>query len=157
MARTDTSQKRSLNPRLMARSVEFEVALERNEFIRRLRAARHQAGLTQEQAAQKIGVTLKTWNRWESMDGHTPRVGHIEEMARGLGVDVDYLLGDLHAGRERPDKDLAKMLAIIDIKLDALLQAGGIRLTGLPDPPSSILDLLNEGKSATKLRRRRKA
>ena len=59
---------------------------------KRIRQARELAGLTQEQLAERIGVSRTAVVRWES--GETdPTIDHLIEMTTVLRVSADYLLG----------------------------------------------------------------
>lgn len=57
-----------------------------------LRAARVNAGLTQKDAAKKIGVSNKTLCRWENGDTQ-PKVGEqIDSICSIYGVDYDNII-----------------------------------------------------------------
>lgn len=59
-------------------------------FSKNLRRLRHQKGLTQEQVAQQLGVSIQSVSRWEC--GNTlPDVMLLPELARLYGVTVDDL------------------------------------------------------------------
>lgn len=61
-------------------------------FAERLKSARIAAGLTQQSLADKVGITLRGYCRWES--GQTePSFGTVVEVCRILDVTSDYLLG----------------------------------------------------------------
>ena len=52
-----------------------------------IKAAREAFGLSQEQAAAKVGVVLSTWGRWER--GETePTFEQLGKIARLLGVSL---------------------------------------------------------------------
>ena len=59
----------------------------------KLAQARKAANLTQEQLAERLGVTRQAVSRWES-DGAYPETDKIVRMARLLNVSCDYLLRD---------------------------------------------------------------
>lgn len=67
----------------------------------RLAQARRGQNLTQEQLAEKLGVTRQAVSRWES-DTAYPETDKIVRMASLFGVSCDYLLGV--GGEERGDK-----------------------------------------------------
>lgn len=67
----------------------------------RLAQARRGQNLTQEQLAEKLGVTRQAVSRWES-DTAYPETDKIVRMASLFGVSCDYLLGV--GGQERGDK-----------------------------------------------------
>lgn len=58
----------------------------------RIRYARRQAEIDQEELGRKIGVNRKTVGRWESGDGQ-PRALELSAIAEALGVSVAWLLG----------------------------------------------------------------
>lgn len=60
------------------------------EFAQRLRQYRKDQGMTQQELADKLGVSNKTVSRWES--GSYPDVTTLVALARTLGVTVDELL-----------------------------------------------------------------
>ena len=72
----------------------------------KLAQARRAANLTQEQLAERLGVTRQAVSRWES-DAAYPETDKIVRMARLLNVSCDYLLrDDIAAGdAEAPPPD----------------------------------------------------
>lgn len=60
------------------------------EFAQRLRQYRKNKGMTQQDLADRVGVSNKTVSRWES--GSYPDVTTLVALARVLGVTVDELL-----------------------------------------------------------------
>lgn len=68
----------------------------------KLAQARKAANLTQEQLAERLGVTRQAVSRWES-DAAYPETDKIVRMARLLNVSCDYLLrDDIAVGIQRP-------------------------------------------------------
>ena len=67
----------------------------------KLAQARKTANLTQEQLAERLGVTRQAVSRWES-DAAYPETEKIVRMARLLNVSCDYLLRDDIAAGDRP-------------------------------------------------------
>lgn len=65
------------------------------EKLQKLRKAR---GLTQEELAEKVGVSRQSLSKWES-DGALPDTGNIILLADLFGVTTDYLL------REAPPEE----------------------------------------------------
>ena len=57
-----------------------------------IRANRKAAGLTQEQLAEAMGVTVGAVSKWES-GATTPDLSSILELAALFGISVDVLLG----------------------------------------------------------------
>ena len=64
----------------------------------KLAEARRKNNLTQEQLAERLGVTRQAVSRWES-DTAYPETDKIVRMSRLLGVSCDWLLQD---GEEAP-------------------------------------------------------
>lgn len=58
----------------------------------RLRALRAEKKLTQEQAAQEIGMVMRTYRRYE-MGEREPGASTLIKMADYYGVTIDYLVG----------------------------------------------------------------
>ena len=58
----------------------------------RIKKARKQEGLTQEQLAEVIGVSRSAISKWESGDME-PTINNLAGLARVLNVSTDYLLG----------------------------------------------------------------
>ena len=61
-------------------------------FSDRLKAARQDAKLTQQAVADELGLTIRTYQRYES--GATePTLNHLVSLCITLDVSADYLLG----------------------------------------------------------------
>jgi transcriptional regulator with XRE-family HTH domain len=58
----------------------------------RFRRLRHEAKLTQEEAAERGGIPLTTLRNWER-GKRLPRLDHAVRLARALGVDMNELVG----------------------------------------------------------------
>lgn len=56
-----------------------------------LRAARHNAGLTAEEAAEKIGVSRDTLYRWEQQKSY-PTANLLQPICTAYGCSVDELV-----------------------------------------------------------------
>lgn len=67
----------------------------------KLAEARKRQNLTQEQLAERLGVTRQAVSRWES-DSAYPETDKIVRMARILEVSCDYLLQDGVDGTGKP-------------------------------------------------------
>lgn len=75
----------------------------------RVRKCRHNAGLTQQQLADRSGVSLDVVSRMELGDEKISKKS-VEKVAAGLGVTADYLLcqtmsPDLIAVKATPDRE----------------------------------------------------
>ena len=60
------------------------------EFCRKIRLLRHEAGLTQRQVAEKIGVTYRTYQNYEA-GASLPSGSVASKLAAALGVSADTL------------------------------------------------------------------
>lgn len=68
----------------------------------RLRSARKNADMAQQDVADHLGIRRENVTQWESGD-RTPNASNLRKLASVLGVSVDWLLGDgtdLEAGRD---------------------------------------------------------
>ena len=64
-----------------------------NEFLgTRIQNAREHRGLSQKEAANRVGVQKSTWSLYES-DSRRPSVDTLAVIARELEVSTDYLVG----------------------------------------------------------------
>ena len=82
-------------------------------FGSRLKALRISAGLTQGQAAQRVGVARATWASWE-VDRREPDHEMLVQLSRLFKVSVDSLVGlpsSAGSGRLNPDDPRVKRLA----------------------------------------------
>lgn len=57
----------------------------------RIRLARRQAGLSQAQLAQKVGVRRSAVSHWESVEGKNPSVNHLRAIATVTQVQFEWL------------------------------------------------------------------
>ena len=64
-----------------------------DNFAQRLKTLRKKAGLTQEQLAETISLSLKTIQRWEKGE-RQPRIEEIKSLAKALNVLENDLLND---------------------------------------------------------------
>lgn len=65
--------------------------MEQNNLARNLSALRRAAGLSQEKAAEAVGVTRQALAKWEAGET-TPDVLHSDKLAELYGVSLDDLL-----------------------------------------------------------------
>ena len=97
----------------------------------KLAQARKAANLTQEQLAERLGVTRQAVSRWES-DAAYPETDKIIRMARLLNVSCDYLLrddiavGDTEAPPPDPVTRLLKQAVGRKVRLAFYEGEGGI-------------------------------
>ena len=59
----------------------------------KIRQERKRNGLTQEELADKIGVSIKTLQRWENEE-RSPRTKELKSLSEILGTSVEYLMGE---------------------------------------------------------------
>ena len=62
-------------------------------FGAKLKEARKEAGLSQEQLAQKMSVSRSAVAKWENNNG-MPDISNLKSMAQLLNVSIDFLLND---------------------------------------------------------------
>ena len=65
--------------------------MKKDNFAERLKLLRKKSGLTQEELAERIGVSIMTLRRWEWGE-RTPRMDEIEKLVEAIDVTVDELL-----------------------------------------------------------------
>lgn len=77
----------------LANMLKSDVEAEMKNFAKRLRDARIEARLTQEQAAGRAGIHPITWCRYETQ-GTPPVVQSFRKIAKAVGVPVSHLFGE---------------------------------------------------------------
>ena len=85
--------------------------------IENLKRARENAGLTQTQAAQKIGVSDGTYKNYEQ-GKREPSGDKIVTIANAFGVTTDYLLGRPDA--KEPADPIDKLMTVDEMEKDLL-------------------------------------
>ena len=87
------------------------------EFSEKLTILRRRAGLSQEQLADRLGVTRQSVSKWEG-GAAVPELGKLVALADLFGVTLDDLVRE---GRELPESALsAERADRLERKLDAL-------------------------------------
>lgn len=81
-------------------SVLAEMALRREKIAQRLGELRESNSLTQEQAAAKVGVTLRQWQRWEAGES-VPYPRNMDTVASHFGMSVSEFFDDEPLGGTR--------------------------------------------------------
>jgi len=71
---------------------------ERPPFGERIHALREQAGLSQQQLAERLGLTQRAYAYWER-NPVALRPDQLTKLAAALGVNAEALLGDAGANR----------------------------------------------------------
>ena len=112
----------------------------------KIKEARKQVGLTQEQLSEKLGISRSAVAKWETDKG-IPDVDNLKILSGLLNVSIDYLLDD----GERMDK------SVIKEAIDLSKYAGNRRkkkeqcvCEKYPDAPFGTADVYNELKDADK-------
>ena len=74
----------------------------------RIKAARKNAGLTQKELGQRLGVAYQTLAQWEN-DLRNPKYETLQRIAAALNVDVSWLMnGYTLEQRDQESKDYVK-------------------------------------------------
>lgn len=94
-------------------------------FGERVRALRMQRGMTQEELAEKTGVTKRTIINYEQGRSSPRDAAVIQLLAREFGVTADYLLGQ--EPRRRSPEDDAAMARKLAREVSALFAGGRLR------------------------------
>ena len=94
------------------------------EFGQRVRELRRNAQLSQEQLAEKFGVTVQAVSKWECSQSY-PDIELMRDIAGTFGVTVDYLLNgeksfDFVPAADFPDDD---MIRIVQYRGNKLLRS----------------------------------
>lgn len=92
------------------------------EIFERLQDLRRQHKFSQEDIADKLGVSRQAVSKWESGQGK-PEINNIIKLAEIYGVTTDYLLlGKEDSSilqdtipQEKPDRTLKKTIAMISV------------------------------------------
>ena len=112
------------------------------EFNEKLRLLRKNAGLTQRQVADAVGVTYRTYQNYEA-GASMPAGDTASRLAAALGVGTDTLFGTASASApEAPDRALRALLA----EMQALFAGGALR----EEDKKYVLDALTEAYFRTK-------
>ena len=110
--------------------------------IRELRKSR---GLTQEELAEKIGVTAQAISKWENESG-MPDLSQIVPLAHVFGVSADTILG---TGDIKKNEDISEILERAQSKLtfplsiECLTDKYNVLLEGLKIYPNNFKLLIN--------------
>lgn len=112
------------------------------EFNEKLRLLRKNAGLTQRQVADAVGVTYRTYQNYEA-GASMPAGDTASRLAAALGVSTDTLFGTASASApEAPDRALRALLA----EMQARFAGGALR----EEDKKYVLDALTEAYFRTK-------
>ena len=82
--------------------------LDQKVFGEKLRNHRKKLGMTQEDVAEKVGVSPQAISKWESGNG-SPDISNLPVLAETLGISVDELLkGELNKPEADTNPDVPK-------------------------------------------------
>ena len=117
------------------------------KFNEKLRLLRKDAGMTQRQVADVIGVTYRTYQNYEA-GASSPSGDVASRLAAALGVSTDTLLGtrDLSPAEDAGDAELQALLA----EMQALFAGGRLR----EEDKKYVLDALTEAYFRSKEHRK---
>lgn len=129
------------------------MALEQRAIGRRIAELREERRLTQPVMADRVGVSLRGYQKWEAGVA-APNWRNLEQLAEALGVTADDLIG---AGTARHEP-VTVTLDRIETKLDQLLE---MVLPATPPaedlddlaPPESVAPPIPEAGASTQRRR----
>ena len=116
------SRHKSWQPPRRRVSVLAEMALRREKIVERLGELREANSLTQEEAARRVGVTHRQWQRWEAGES-VPYPRNLDLVASKFGISVQEFFDGPPDGTalDRIEGDLAR----IEDKLDRILRQLG--------------------------------
>jgi transcriptional regulator with XRE-family HTH domain len=78
--------------RSIARNVALEMALQQRAMGRRIAQLRERGHLTQEAAAERAGVTLRAYQKWEAGGGI--QYANLQKLATALKASVEEITGE---------------------------------------------------------------
>lgn len=109
----------------------------------RIAQARKQAGLSQEQLGEKLGVSRQAVSKWEG-DQTNPDVAYVAQMCRTLGVSSDWLLLGEESAQTAAPARCPGCQAIVS-GLDRYCPSCGRSLQGGPETPQGYTLFLKTG------------
>ena len=92
------------------------------EFKEKIRLLRREAGLTQRETAEKIGVTYRTYQNYEA-GASAPQSAVLSRLAKVFGVSMDVLTGGENADFSSENSELCVLLS----EMKALFSGGKLR------------------------------
>lgn len=86
----------------------------RAAFGARLHELRQQAGLSQQQVAEKLGMSQRAYSHWERQPVAL-RPEQLQQLAQALNVSLDELIGGTATGAKKrgPKSQLEKQLEVV--------------------------------------------
>jgi transcriptional regulator with XRE-family HTH domain len=101
-----------------------DMALRQERVAQRLAELRERHALSQEKAAQKVGITHRQWQRWENGQS-MPRPGNLGEVALAFGVPVTTFYEEDDAPeleKSKLDEAIAQLTQLVE-RQEAVEQA----------------------------------
>lgn len=115
------------------------------EFKERIRLLRREAGLTQREIAEKIGVTYRTYQNYEG-GASMPQSDVLARLARFFGVSMDMLTGKSTEAEPTENPELDELLS----EMKALFSGGKLR----DEDKQYVIEALTEAFWRSKERRK---
>lgn len=94
----------------------------RQEIAYNVKRLRAEAGYTQDEVAQRIGITWRNYQKYEKA-GAVPKPENLERLAKLYGVSVEEILGQTPGpkGKDASIANLTRHLAILQGQVDDLI------------------------------------
>lgn len=94
----------------------------REEIAYNVKRLRTEAGYTQDEVAQRIGITWRNYQKYEKA-GAVPRPENLEKLAKVYGVSVEEILGQTPGpkGKDASIANLTRHLAVLQGQVDDLI------------------------------------
>ena len=102
-------------------------------IAKNVKAARLALGITQEQAAQRAGVTVRTISRLEQGQTSRPREDEFRRIAEALGTTPDALMGMDDDQAESQSDDEGPTDDELNAEISNLLADSGVMLAFMSD------------------------
>ena len=109
------------------------MALRKERLAERLLELRTNAGLSQEGAAQKVGVTVRQWQRWEQGES-VPYPRNLDTIASRFGITVAEFFD------EPPRADIAATLAALSERIAELEQTANEQAEEMAEMQAALRD-----------------
>jgi len=116
-AASTASRYKSWQRRRRRVSVLAQMALRRERIVERLVELRVARGLTQEQAAHRIQISNRQYQRWEAGES-TPHPNNLDRIAESYEMSIDEFLGEAPSGsRDERLTELERRLAAVERRI----------------------------------------
>lgn len=113
------------------------MALRRERLVERLEELRERHGLSQEDAARKVGITHRQWQRWESGDS-TPYPSSLSKIASAFGITVaEFFDEEGLPPAKTPDPQLDRLEDMLNALLAGQAEAA-VRLARIEEAVTAL-------------------